>query len=392
MNKIIGGAALLCLFASNAYAFGDGININGLQINPSVVVTGLYDDNLTLAETQRVSTFGTIVNPVIDIIAGSEINQVNIHYDFEQGDYASSRNDFYSDHFVSGATHNELTSKTVIDTTVSYNKSHDARGATFSGIITGFNTPDRWRETAATAQFSYGGTEATGRIVVDGGFAARRYVNHRSLTAGRDLNTAYADTTFYYRVASKTSALFEGRYTNFDYQLATSLLDNRELTLYTGLTWEATAKTTGTVKVGWQRKKFKRGIQANDGHFSWEAQIAWSPLTYSIWTLHSGSQNQETDSTGVNGVFIRTDDVLLDWTHHWNDRLSHTASIGYRRDRYISGGGREDNSITASAGLRYELAQWLDIDVAYNYVNRASNAVNTAYHQNVYLVTMTGTL
>jgi len=397
MNKIIAGAALLCLFASNvhalgggpkAYEAGGGINIKGFQINPSVTVAGLHDDNFTLAETQPISTFGTIVNPAIDITAGSEINQIIVHYDFERGYFFSSSGDDYSDHYVSGVTHNELTSRAVIDTEVSYTKSHDRRGTTFSGIITGFDTPDRWHETAATAQFSYG---SANRIVVDGGFSAKRYDNHRSLTAGRELNTAYGGATFYYRIASKTSALFEGIYTNYDYRLANSPLDSHELTLYTGLTWEATAKTTGTVKAGWQREKFKRGTQSGNGFFSLDAEIAWSPLTYSIWTLQAGSRAQQSDSNGTNGSYIKTKDVHLAWTHEWNDRLSHTAHAGYAHDRYI-GTVRKDNSIFAGAGLQYALTRWLSIGIAYDYVNRASNTVNAAYHQNVYSGTITGAL
>jgi len=311
VNKMITGVALLCLFASNAYALGDGININGLQIKPSVTISGQYDDNITKAETRIISSWQTIISPAIDIIAGSEINQLNVHYDFERGDFAGSQNDSYSDHHVAGAMHNELTSKVVIDTAASYIKSHDGRGTTFSGIATGFNTPDRWHEAAATAQFSYGGAYATGRIELHGGFSAKRYDNHRSLTAARDLNTENGGATFYYRIAPKTSLLFEGDYANFDYRLVNSPLDSDELTAYTGLTWEATAKTSGTVKVGWQRKKIKRTTRTGGGFFSLDAQVEWAPLTYSTWALQSGIKATESDSNGISGSYIKTNDVAL---------------------------------------------------------------------------------
>jgi len=391
VNKMKTGVALLCLFSSNAYALGDGFNVSGLQINPSVMVTGQYDDNITRAETRTISSWETIINPVIDITAGSEINQLNVHYDFERGDFASSQNDSYSDHAVSGGTHNELTSKAVVDTTASYTKSHDGRGTTFSGIATGFNTPDRWHEAAATAQFSYGGKDATGRIELHGGFSAKRYDNHRSLTAARDLNTENGGATFYYRIASKTLALFEGDYDNFDYRLANSPLDSHQLTFYTGLTWEATAKTSGTVKVGWQRKKFRRATRTGGGFFSLDAQIKWAPLTYSVWTLESGIRATETDSNGISGSYIKTNDVLLDWTHKWNRRLSHSAEAGYEHGRYI-GSARKDNTYTASFGLNYDLAPWLGIGAAYDYAKRSSNVVNTSYNESVYSISVTGTL
>jgi len=390
-NKIFTGAASLFLFVSNAFAFGDGMNIGGLQVNPSVAVVGQYDDNITRAETSAISSWETIINPAIDIIAGGKINQLNVHYDFERGDFASSSNDSYSDHLVNGALHYELTSKAVVETTASYTKSHDARGTTFSGIATGFNGPDRWREAAATGRFFYGGKDATGRIELNGGFSAKRYVNHRSLTAGRDLNTTNAGAIFYYRIAPRTSALFEGDYDNFDYRLVNSLLDSHQLTLYTGLTWEATAKTTGTVKVGWQRKKFKRSNRAGSGFFSLDAQIAWAPLTYSVWTLQSAIKATESDSNGSSGSYIKTKNVFLDWTHQWNERLNHTARAGFQHDRYV-GTVRKDNIIIVSVGVDYKLAPWLVIGAAYDYSKRDSNTVNASYRSNIYLLTITGTL
>jgi len=391
MKKMITGAVLLCLFASNAYALGDGFNVRGLLINPSVTVSGQYDDNITRSELRIISSWETIVNPAIDITAGSEINQFVVHYDFERGDFASSRNDSYSDHHVSGETHNELTSRFMIDTTASYTKSHDGRGTTFSGIATGFNTPDRWHEAAATGKLSYGGKYATGRIELHGGFAAKRYDNHRSLTAARDLNTENGGATFYYRIAPQTSALFEGDYDNFDYRQINSPLDSYNLTFYGGLTWEATAKTSGTVKAGWQRKKARRGNQAGGGFFSLDAQVAWAPLTYSVWTLKAGRRARETDSNGVSGSYIKTNDVFLDWTHKWNNRLSHSAEVGYAQDRYI-GSARKDNTFTASFGLNYDLAPWLEVGAGYDYANRTSNAVNASYNESVYSISATGTL
>jgi len=336
MRKIITGAAFICLFSSNAFALGDGINIAGLKVNPSVTVSGQYDDNITRSESRI----------------------------------------------------NELTSRFIVDTTASYAKSHDARGTTFSGIATGFNTPDRWHEAAATAKLTYGGTNATGRIEVHGGFSAKRYDNHRRLTIGRDLNTENGGATFYYRIAPKTSALFESDYDNFDYRLVNSLLDSYNLTFYGGLTWEATAKTAGTVKAGWQRKKSKRGNQSGGGFFSLDADITWTPLTYSTWTLKSGIRATESDSNGISGSYIKTNDVLLDWNHKWSDRLSHTARVGYVHDRYI-GTARRDNTITAGLGLNYALAPWLGVGAGYDYANRASNVLNAAYHESVYSISVT---
>jgi hypothetical protein len=388
IKTIMTGVALLCLTASNALAFGDGININGLQINPSVTVTGQHDDNITRSETGQVSSWVAVVSPALDITAGSDINNFTVHYDLERGDYFSSKNDSYTNHFAEVVSHNEFSSRSVLDTAVSYTKATDARGSTFTGIITGFRTRDKWHQTAAIIQYGYGGDSATGRLVIDGSFVSKRYDNHRRLTAGRDLNIGAGGAIFYYRIGSKTSALLEGRYTNYNYRLATSLLDSYELTAYTGLTWEATAKTTGTVKIGVQRKKFRLGTRSANTYPSWDVAIDWSPLTYSTWSLSSGFAAKETDGTGA---YTKTNDVNLAWSHEWSTRLSHEASFGYRHDNFV-GTVRRDNYYLASISLNYELRSWLDIGAGYNYSKRSSNAAIASYKENVYSVLLSAKL
>ncbi|WP_196799868.1 outer membrane beta-barrel protein [Mariprofundus ferrooxydans] len=389
IKRVIGFSALLCLGSSNAFALGDGVRIGGLQISPTIGVTGKYDDNITRAATQAKRSKVVVVKPSVQVTAGSALNYVNLGYTLERGDYTSSKNDSYTDHIINAATHNELTSRAILDATITHTISHDARGSTFTGINTGFTTPSKWHETAATAQFAYGGQDATGRIVFDGGYSTKRYDNHRILTVGRDMDTSEAGATFYYKVGGKTSALIEGRYKKYDYKLATSLLDSNEVTVYTGLTWEATAKTTGTVKGGWQRKKFNIGNRRSS-YFSWDVSVDWSPLSYSTWTLNSGYKANETDGTGS---FIKTNDVNLSWEHEWNEHFSHTARVGYRHDTYIgAANNRKDNYTTAGFGVNYDLSSWLDVGAGYDYSHRSSNVANAGYKENVYSLTLTGTL
>ncbi len=54
----------------------------------------------------------------------------------------------------------------------------------------------------------------------------------------------------------KTSLLLEARHTELDYKYTASQLDSEELRYYIGATWDATAATSGTIKVGPVEKKF----------------------------------------------------------------------------------------------------------------------------------------
>jgi hypothetical protein len=49
--------------------------------------------------------------------------------------------------------------------------------------------------------------------------------------------------------------------------------------------WEATAKTTGTVRVGWLDEKFADSLYPSFSSPNWDVAICWSPLAYSHFDL-----------------------------------------------------------------------------------------------------------
>jgi len=366
---------------------GSGVNVKGLKIMPSITLSEEYTDNIALSQTQKQASWVTVVSPAFQATSGTDSRSVTVFYDLERG-ADSAKNNSYIDQSAGGSVHAEFTSRATFDTAVAYSKSHDDRGTTFTGLVTGFNTPDKWHESSIDTQFSYGGKNARGRISFVAGYSMRRYENHRSLTASRDLNTANAGTTFYYKIMPKTSALIEADYTSLDYRLAGSLLDSHEVSVLVGLTWEATGKTNGEVKLGWQRKKFNQGTQAASNNLSWDILMDWAPMTYSTWTLSSGYQANETEGTGS---FIKTIDVNLAWKHAWSRRLQHIVELGYTHDQFV-GTVRKDNGIQSSIGLSYAFAPWLDVSTTYDYSKRSSNIGRADFTQNIYAVTLTGAL
>lgn len=371
---------MLCFGSLEALAFDEGFNLGGLQVKPSFELTGKDDSNITYAETNPIHSFITIAKPKVEIVAGREIEYLNLNYEFERAVYRDSKDDSYSDHQFNFGLHREYTHRAVLDAAISYKKSHDSRGTTFTGITTGFTTPDLWNENAANMKFSYGGKQAAGRIVLEGGFALRRYLNHRTLTLGRDLNTSEFSATFYYRLGSKTSALFELKDKMLNYKWAQSPLDSNELTFYTGFIWHPSSITMATIKGGWQRKRFKLSLFPPSQYFSWEAAVEWSPLTYSVWKLNTAHVARESDGSG--GTFIKSRNFALSWKHHWLKRLSHLAEFQYQKDVFV-GSTRRDKFITAGIGINYIYQPGIEFLAVYGHSNRSSNTFNASYRQNL---------
>ncbi|PIQ33834.1 MAG: hypothetical protein CO186_05570 [Zetaproteobacteria bacterium CG_4_9_14_3_um_filter_49_83] len=381
MLKIMLAAAVtLSLFSASAYASGEGFYLGGLQFKPAFELTGINDSNITFAESMPIYSYITVAKPSLDVVAGGEVNYMNLNYAFERGIYRDSKGDSYSDHLINFGSHREFTHRAKLETAMSYKKSHDARGTTYTGLSTGFTTPDLWNENAANLKFTYGGDHATGRIVMQGGYALRRYDNHRSLTLGRDLDTFEFGAAFYYRLGARTAALFELKDKVLDYRWAQSTLDSNELTFFTGVAWKPSSITSATIKLGWQRKRFKASYYPISQYFSWDASAEWAPLTYSVWKLNTGYAAKEIDGSG--GIFIKSQNIAFTWKHYWLARLSHLAELQYQHDAFI-GLLRKDKDLSAGISINYSFRPGLDIVAAYSYSERTSNVFNSSYRQNM---------
>ena len=89
------------------------------------------------------------------------------------------------------------------------------------------------------------------------GATDKRYTNNREITQAFDVSTWDVAARFYYRIAPETRLLAEIRDTEYDYR--SSPLDNSEQRYLLGATWDITAATSGTLKVGYVTTKVQAG-------------------------------------------------------------------------------------------------------------------------------------
>lgn len=387
MKKITLGLAVLCFIATDAFAFGDGLFLNGAKVEPRLTLTSKHDDNIANKETGAKSSFISIINPAVDVAIGSGIKNATLGYSFEKGDYSLGNADNYEDHFANVGLHNEISAKSIFDFGVGYSQTHDPRGSA-TGIADS-GSPDKWQQYDSSVGYTLGGIGALGKLVFDGSYENKRYVNHIANTEGRNLDTKGAGATFFYQMSAKTSSLVEVRYANYNYALSTSKLDSTEMTYYVGLAWEATAKTMGTAKVGTQSKNFKDPTQKMAFMSSWDVAVSWAPLTYS--TVDFGSTYMANESDGAVS-FIKTNDMTLVWNHKWNKRFSHVVNLGYMQKRYENNATRKDNTSTSGLTFNYEAKTWLSVEASYNSTTLDSTVVNTSYTKNEAALTFVGTL
>ncbi len=335
------------------------------------------------------------MDPNLALIADDGASQYQLAYTLSKGIYHQSHNDDYLDHFFDLTGNMGLSQKLTVDFNADYNLAHDARGSTFTGgAVVAAVEPDKYHETLVGGSVNYG---SNAHVIVSGDYSNKRYTNNRYInnqprTAARDMDTFGTAVEFDYDLTGKTSAVLEARYKQFNYkfQSATVNLDSSEQKYFTGLNWEATAKTSGRARIGYTKKNFKKVSTQDVGFFSWELGVEWLPMSYSSWVLETSLTPVETDGTGS---FIKNKSVNLSWNHAWNERLSHAISLAYTRGAYQADlSSRVDKTTTASVSVSYQMLRWLAIEPSYHYSNRSSNALNSSYRANVWAIDFIGTL
>ncbi|TLS66755.1 hypothetical protein FEF65_09550 [Mariprofundus erugo] len=382
----------MLLASYNAQAAGEARSIDlggGLQLTPTLGVSYKHNDNIFSSTTNRKSSNITVFDPSLALQAGDDINNLALSYDISRGIYHNSRRDDYTDHNVKFDANKEFTRRLQAGLAAYYKKSHDARGSTFTGLAITNPNPDRYHETGVSTTIGYG---VNGRITLIGDYSNKRYENNRVTTITRDLDTMGGDFTFAYPIAPKTDAVIEARYKRFDYKYltATTNLDSNEQTYYGGLDWQATAKTSGSLRLGYMKKRFNSARMTGGNGFSWELGMDWAPKTYSTVTLQTKGGFTETDGTGS---FLKTQGGSLSWQHEWSEKFGHHASASYTENKYVGTAlGRKDKLSTVGFGVDYQIVRWLGIDLAYDHSTRRSNAANSSYNSNIYSINLTGTL
>lgn len=406
-NKKIGGAISVALLAlagnafaqvgpvRPAYAFPDtrspALGMASVQLGdgplyaaPFVSLAVGRDDNLLQSPSNELDSGFAIYTAGVKLDARSERSVFQLSYVANIGQYNSSKEDDYVDQTLRGTYDYAFSPRSFLRVGYDYLRAHDPRGSTDRGLS---NQVDEYKLSSPALTYSYGAPDAQGRFEAYGSYSDRQYLNNRETTIGSDRTTKEYGAAFYWRVMPKTSLLIEGRQTELDYKLSTSKQDGTETRYYIGATWDATASTSGTVKIGTVEKKFDCCFpSATDS--SWEGIVTWLPRTYSKLDIYSS--RQPTEATGL-GSFIITETTGILWTHNWNSVVWSEIGARYTRDKYQ---GFDRNDETKSVGLKlgYKFRRWLTLGAEYQYFTRDSNLPQYEYDRNLYMLTATGSL
>jgi len=370
------------------------IDAGPVKIVPMISAQVGYDDNFFSTSANEEDDTITVLSPSVQLIAEDGLNAYRLTYQLSEGINQDHSSDNYTDHNLSADAHLEFSQRSVQDLNAAYNKGHEARGTGLSGtggIANSIDAPLEYDTQTVGFSYIYGAPEATGRIQVYGEHLDREYQNFRSITEGRDDTEVTLGAVFYYQVMPKTSLLFEVRNKDIDYDVdPANSLDNETRKYFVGATWEGTAKTTGTVKVGVSEKDFDSASRKDFTSGSWEASVRWAPRTYSVVDISTSRSAAE--STG-NGNFIDTKSYNVNWNHAWSDIVNTDLGLGLTSETYEGAAdGRKDDTASVNMGVNYDMRRWLTFGLNYKYSDIDSNLANTDYSKNLVMLTVNASL
>jgi hypothetical protein len=343
-----------------------------------------YDDNLFLSSTNKKASTLYVISPGIKIDARDPNKVIQLGYQAQIGRYGQSEDDDYIDQTVRAQFDVAFDRRNFLRVGLNHLRNHDPRGSTDRPIA---GSPDKYRLTNPYVTYALGAPGAEGRVEVYYTFAGKTYLNNRSTTAASDRNTEEFGGAFYWRVMPKTYLMAEARETRIAYELSSVTLGAHERRIYGGVSWEATAATTGTIKVG-NLKRQSDSDRPNFSGTSWEGIVTWAPLTYSKFDFYTARQTNE--STGL-GNFILSSIAGVAWNHAWSSIISTGVDYRYQKDEY-QGFDRSDKTNGLGMKVGYKFRRWLTLGAEYSHTRRDSNLPVFEYHKNLYLLTATASM
>ncbi len=325
-----------------------------------------HDDNIFASRTNRQSSTLWKLRPSLLMQIQPARSRLEFGYHGDYASYQDSSNDDYDDHDLEAGAYLLLGERSGLDLIASYEYGHDDRGTVLtqglppaSGALP--REPDRFTNEVYRGRYTYGVSRTRAFLTFEAGTQQLTYKNNEARTRFFNRKTTDGEATFGVRLRPSVSLQLSARARDISYDNPRASgvnPDSRENRYLLGLQWEATARTTGTVRVGRVEKKFDEPGRADFTAPNWEVEIRWSPRSYSHFEL--GTERYTDEPIELPGNVIDTRTYSLAWSHDWNDRFGSRATLS-RLDRSyrFTTGERSDQSPRYGLAFTYKMRPWL---------------------------------
>ncbi|WP_297832976.1 outer membrane beta-barrel protein [Pseudomonas sp.] len=352
------------------------VQIGGFDFTPTLNVSERYDDNFRTLPNQVESAWITSVSPTF--VIGTQTR--NSGYQLE---YAADSLT-YQDHADADHVNQHFTAKSIMEfdsrNRLSWELGYHRAEETVQTAQPREN--DKYTLKNASMGYSFGVLSGMNQIDLLAEYQELRYRNSGDLNADKEHDTTSFTATWFHRLGGSTRTLVEVRHSDFNYVLPGSLRDSTGDAALVGLTRDVSAKVSGSVRVGYERKNFSSAAVNDDSSPTWEVGLDWKPRTYSTFSLKASKKFEEGDD-GSNTVHDTS--TRLGWRHTWSPWIASEVNYRYADLQYL-GINRDDKLNTYGASMIYSATRWADVTLGYQRWKNDSNDSTQTYTRNVYLL------
>lgn len=362
---------------------------DGVFLTPALDVEHRYDDNIFQTDSDEQDSSVTVVSPAAEVALESGNNAFTFGYGGAYGFFESSSQDNYDDHSLRAA-YDRSGGRVGLEAYAAYFRGHDARGTGPSNGLGDLSTsifdePTIYDLYEWGAGLLLGAPQGRTRVRLGYDASEREYTNFRDITRARDRDSETFSGKVSFRVSGRTDLVAEASRQQFDYTFTEPgdlTLDSDEVRYLVGAEWQATGKTSGELKIGFQEKDFEDSARSDEDGLTWQVGVTWEPRTYSSFTLSTSKTFRETDNVGN---VIATTGYGVSWNHSWMERVSTDVGISLNEEDY-EGTNREDDFMSFTGSVNYDWRRWMTLNAGVRVSTRDSSLATAEFDRNVVFI------
>ena len=364
-----------------------GVRQGSFIVFPSLEVGETYNDNIFATQNNENDDFITTVTPAIR--ARSDWNQHLLQLDgkVDVVRYASSSQEDHEEWQIGANGRLDIRRDTNATAAVKYEVGSEERGSVddANGV-----EPTEFDVTSLDAGFEHSWNRVSADV--NGSFRQRDFDDVRTTTGttnndDRDRDEYKLDVRGGYEIQPEYEAFLRLILTSINYNDAVDDAgvnrDNDGYEIRAGARIDLTGLLFGDVFAGYIRRDYDDPSLSNVDDFTAGVDLTWNvtPLT----TIKGGVRRLISETTLASASGNLSTEAKASVDHELLRNLILSGRIGFKRDEF-EGTNREDEYSGAGVGAKYLLNRYLTFTLDYEYTNRDSNAANSDYDRNKFLL------
>ena len=355
------------------------VELGGFDFTPTLKVSEQYDDNFRTLPDHKEASWITSVRPTFVLETQTRTSGYQLEYAVDSKTYQDHADADHVDQALKARSVVEFDSRNRLNWELGYKRAEDTVQTAEP------RENDKYTLKNGKLGYSFGARTAMNQIDVSAEYQALRYRNSGTLNDDKDHDTATYVGTWFHRLGGSTRTLVELRHSDFDYVLSDSPRNSTGDAALIGFTRDLSAKLSGSVRVGYERKNFDDSSVNDYSSPTWEANLEWKPRTYSTFSINAKKSFEEGDD-GANTVHDTS--TRLGWRHTWTPWIATDLHYRYADLEYLGVGGRDDKLNTYGASVIYSATRWAEVSLGYQRWDNDSNVSDQTYQRNVYMLTL----